>query len=444
MKKLFIFKKRSVWFLSAVLFLSVNLISQAQSGVRIESGSTVDRRIRIAVPPFATVDPQLQGMAAEMAQALADDLEFSGVFILLPAASYPAGFTGMSTDPSTLDLPAWRATQAENLVYGLVFYEGSQLVAQFRLFDLYSNTQLYGQEVKVAREHHRLASHRFSEEVIRQIDGTPGIGTSEIIFSGLAGANQKEIYVADYDGANVKRVTNHQSLSIMPEISPDSRSIAYLSYKDRYAFHYIFDRATGASRALSKEVGLNSAATWSPDGKRLALTLSKDGNAEIYLKNPDGSGSLRLTNNRENDTSPCFSPDGSQICFVSERAGRPKIYVMNADGSNPHRISFHGGSAYDPNWSPDGKSIAFVSNISGEGFEIYVMGADGSNPTRLTNSNGINEAPSWSPDSRHIAFSSTRNGRPELFTYTLSTRTERAIARLGMSAEGPSWGPRRR
>lgn len=429
---------------SLFLLLAVSFLAQAQGGVRIESGTSVDRRIRVAVPPFACIDPQLQATANEMAQTLADDLEFSGVFILLPPASYPPGFTTLTTDPAALDLPSWRATQAENLVYGLVFYEGSQLVAQFRLFDLYSNTQLYGQEVKVTREHFRLASHRFSEEVIRQIDGTPGIGTSEIVFSGLSGNNQKEIYVADYDGANVKRVTNHQSLSIMPEISPDGRSIAYLSYKDRYAFHYIFDRSTGASRPLSKEVGLNSAAGWAPNGNRLALTLSKDGNAEIYLKNPDGSGAVRLTNNRENDTSPAFSPDGSQICFVSERAGRPQIYAMGADGSNPRRLSFHGGSAYDPHWSPDGKMIAFVSNSSGEGFEIYFMGADGSNPTRLTNSSGINEAPCWSPDSRHIAFSSTRNGRSELFVYTLSTQTERPIARLGMSAEGPSWGPRRR
>lgn len=443
MKKHVLLNTRTVMMVFTLL-LAVSLFSHAQGGVRIESGTSVDRRIRVAVPPFACIDPQLQATANEMAQTLADDLEFSGVFVLLPPASYPLGFTGLTADPSTLDLPSWRATQAENLVYGLIFYEGSQLVAQFRLFDLYSNTQLYGQEVKVAREHFRLASHRFSEEVIRQIDGTPGIGTSEIIFSGLSGNNQKEIYVADYDGANVRRVTNHQSLSIMPEISADGRSIAYLSYKDRYAFHYIFDRATGASRPLSKEVGLNSAAAWAPDSNRLALTLSKDGNAEIYLKNPDGSGEVRLTNNRENDTSPSFSPDGSQMCFVSERAGRPQIYVMGADGSNPRRISFHGGSAYDPHWSPDGKMITFVSSIPGEGYEIYTMGADGSNPTRLTNSAGINEAPCWSPDSRHIAFSSTRNGRSELFVYTLSTQTERPIARLGMSAEGPSWGPRRR
>lgn len=436
-------KNRLFVFVASMVMLNVSL-AVAQNPIRIDSGTRADTRITIAVPPFVATQPEFTQAAAEMAQVVADDLAFSGLFILLPPAQYPAGFTGMEADAQNLNLSAWRATKAENLVYGIVFQEGSQLVAQFRLFDLYSNTQLYGQEVRVDREYYRLASHRFSEEVLRYTDGVPGIGTTEILFAGTSGSNQKEIYVADYDGANMRPITKHQSLSIMPEVSSDGNSISYLSYKDRYCFLYIFDRASGVSRALSKEVGLNSAASWSPDAKRLALTLSKDGNAEIYLRDPNGDNATRITNNREGDTSPCFSPDGQRIAFVSDRGGRPQIYVMNADGSNETRLSFHGGSAYDPDWSPDGKSIAFVSMQSGEGFEIYVMGSDGSNPMRLTNSNGVNESPSWSPDSRHIAFSSTRNGRSELWTITLATNEERRISRISVAAEGPSWGPRRR
>ncbi len=436
----------TVWkttlFLICVIVLCPS--GHAQPAVRIDSPFSTDPRTRIAVPNFALSDPQLQPIAQEMTQVVADDLEFSGLFVVLPPAQYPATFTGLTPDVGSLDLPAWLAVKAENLVYGYVYLEGDMLVAQFRLFDLYSNTQLHGQEVRVDRVHYRLAAHRFSEEVIRQVDGVAGIGTTEIFFAGTSGTNVKEIYVADYDGANVRKLTNHQSLSIMPDVSSDGGSVAYLSYKDRYCFLYIFDRASGGSHPLSKEVGLNSAAGWVPGGQRLAMTLSKDGNAEIYLRDKNGGNTVRLTENKEGDTSPCFSPDGGRIAFVSDRAGRPQIYVMNADGSGQTRVSFHGGAAYDPAWSPDGKMIAFVSSVSGEGFEIYSMGSDGSNPVRLTNTSGVNEAPSWSPDSRHIAFSSTRNGRPELWTVTLSTKAEQPISRISMGAEGPSWGPRRK
>jgi len=418
--------------------------AQAQPAVRIDSGLRADMRITIAVPPFVAVTPEHRALAEEMAQVVADDLAFSGLFILLPPSMYPPGFVGMERDVQHINLSAWRATKAENLVYGVVFQEGSQLVAQFRLFDLYSNQQLYGQEVRVERDHYRLAAHRFSEEVLRHTDGVPGIGTTEILFAGATGDGHKEIYVSDYDGSNLRKITSHQSVSIMPEVSPDGNSVVYLSYKDRYCFLYIFDRASGVSRALSKEVGLNSAASWSPDAKRLAMTLSKDGNAEIYLRDPNGDNATRITNNREGDTSPCFSPDGRRIAFVSDRGGRPQIYAMNVDGSEQTRLSFHGGSAYDPAWSPDGKSIAFVSVKPGEGFEIYTMGADGSNPMRMTDSSGVNESPSWSPDSRHLVYSSTRGGRPELWTFTIGTGEERRISRLSIGAEGPTWGPRRR
>ncbi len=409
--------------------------------VNIQKGS--DARIPVAVPPFATADAGLRAAADEMAQTVADDLLFAGVFAIIPREMYPPNFAGFTADLKSVDFPAWRAAGAQNLVYGLVLQEGGQIVGQFRLFDLVSNNQVYGQEVRVAQGSQRLAAHRFSEEVIRYLDAVAGAGTSEIVFTGISGKT-KEIYVADYDGANAKKLTDHGSVSIKPKVSPDGNQIAYLSYKDRYSFLYVLDRRTGKSTSLSREVGLNSSPSWSPDGRRLAMTLSKDGNTEIYLRNPDGSNPVRLTRNKDGDTSPCFSPDGSRIVFVSDRAGKPQIFVMDADGGNQNRISFHGGNAYDPVWSPDGKKIAFVSEVKGEGFEIYVMGTNGSNAMQLTNSNGINESPSWSPDSRHVIFSSSRGGASALFAVNVTTGQETRIPKMTLPAEGPSWGPRRR
>ncbi len=432
---------RCVSVLALAALAAASATAQQPMMVNIQKGSDV--RIAVAVPPFATADAGLKAASEEMAQTVADDLLFAGVFAIIPRNMYPPNFAGFTSDMKSIDFPAWRAAGAQNLVYGLVLQEGGQIVGQFRLFDLVSNNQVYGQEVRVAQGSQRLAAHRFSEEVIRYLDAVAGAGTSEIVFTGISGKT-KEIYVADYDGANAKKLTDHGSVSIKPKISPDGNQIAYLSYKDRYSFLYVLDRRTGKSTVLSKEVGLNSSPSWSPDGKRLAMTLSKDGNTEIYLRNPDGSDPVRLTRNKDGDTSPCFSPDGSKIVFVSDRAGKPQIFVMDADGGNQTRISFHGGNAYDPTWSPDGKKIAFVSELKGEGFEIYVMNPDGSGATQLTTSNGINESPSWSPDSRHVIFSSSRGGASALFAVNVTTGQETRIPKMTLPAEGPSWGPRRR
>lgn len=422
-----------------LLFLSFNLYSQ--DAIRIQSVRGIDTRIVVAVPPFCPDTPELSGVAVELSQVVAYDLEFSGLFIILPRERYPVGFVALDREITNLNFEAWRATKAEFIVYGFVKREGNKYVCQIRLIDLLSNNQVVGKEVRVDISNARLSAHRFTEEAIGYVDGIPGIGTSQICFTGIVGKN-KELFIADYDGANLKQITEHGSVSIKPKISPDGTKIAYLSYKDRYSFLYIFDRLTGKVTPLSKEVGLNSAPAWFPDGQRLAMTLSKDANMEIYIRNMDGSNPVRITRNKDADTSPCISPDGSQIAFVSDRGGNPQIHVMGADGSEPRRLSYQGGNSYDPAWSPDGKMIAYVVEQKGEGFEIYVMNADGSNPRRLTNSYGSNESPTWSPDSRHLMFCSTRNGRWELWTVNVKTGEERRVPNLTMECQGPSWGPR--
>lgn len=415
-----------------------------QSAVGIRSTSGVDQRIPIAVPPFPT-DSGAAAFGREMASVVSEDLAFTGVFTIVPESQYPQGFPGFPPDPSLINFEAWRTTPAEHLAFAYITTDGNGIASEARLYDVPLAQQVVGKRLGVdGQEWSRLLAHRYADEIVLFVTGVEGVATSEICFSaGQPGT--KEIYISDYDGANVTQVTKHNSISIKPKISPDGRKIAYLSYKDRFPFLYVYDRQTGVSTPLSKRVGLNHAPAWSPNGNEIALVLSKDGNTEIYVKDADGTGERRLTNDRGADTSPTFSPDGNEIAFVSDRAGKPEIYVMSSSGANPRRISFQGGNSYDPVWSPDGRSIAYVVEKSGEGLEIYVMDANGGNARRLTSSAGSNESPSWSADSRHVIFSSTRGGYPQLHVVTVETGDQRRLERLAhLRAEGPSWGPRRK
>lgn len=433
-------RKRNLLMMCAALAVAAVVNAQTPR-VQLESRGG-DTRVNIAVPPLAAETPGLGELCKEMANVIAYDLEFSGLFRLLDPVRYPLGFTGFDADVTKLDRGAWAATGASQLVFGSVAAEGDQIVGRFRLFDLATGDQVVGQELRVARQFARLAAHRFSEEIVKYTDGEPGIGSSEIVFS-AGKTGQKEIWVADYDGANARAVTKHGSISIKPKISPDGGKIAYLSYKDRYTYLYVFDRRSGTSTPLSKEVGLNIAPAWSPDGRTIALTLSKDGNTEIYLKNADGSNPRRLTHNRDGDTSPSFSPDGKRIVFVSDRGGSPQVYTMNADGSGQTRLSLQGGNSYDPVWSPDGQWIAYVVERKGASFQIYIIPAEGGDARQVTSGSG-NESPSWSADSRNVIFMSSRSGGKQLWTVNLLTGEERKVPGLqGQSCEGPTWGPRR-
>ncbi len=428
------------WCLTAIVALCAPL---AFGQVEIGTTGQAEGRIPIAVPDCCTA-PGQEAIGKAMAQVLAYDLYFSGVFGIVPLNAYPRTFTGFTRDPQTIDFEAWRSTPAEFLVHAYVTSDAQALTAECRLFDVLSGEMVSGKRLATrGQEWHRLVAHQFADEIVRHLTGVAGCASSRICFSG-GSTGKKEIYIADYDGANMKQVTQHGSISILPKFSPDGRKIAYLSYKDRYPFLYVLDLDTGESRPLSKQVGLNVAPAWSPDSRQLAIVQSKDGDSEIYLVNVDGSNPRRLTNDSALDTSPTFDPSGTRIAFVSERGGAAQIYVMGADGSGVKRISYQGGRAYDPVWSPDGSKIAYVVDKSGDGFEIYVMAADGSGAKRMTNSAGNNESPTWSPDSRHVMFASTRSGRWELGAVNVETGEEQRIpVSAELSLQGPSWGPRR-
>lgn len=423
------------------LALSLPVFGQA---VEIGIEGVGDPRSRIAVPPIV-VEMGMEDKGKEFTEVLSYDLQFTNEFVVIPSSQYPPGFRALPPDAAQLNLTEWQGTTAESIAYVRLRNEGGRYIAECRLFDIASGQQALGKEV--AADSVRIAAHEFADQITLYTTGVIGCATSRVAFGGNTTGANKEIFIADYDGANVVQVTKHNNTSIKPKISPDGRRIAYVSFKDTGQFLYVIDIATGESRAISRKAGMNAAPNWAPDGASLVFVLSKDGNPEIYTCAPDGSNLRRLTDNKSVDTSPAFHPSGQTIAFVSERMGRPQIFSMDASGGNVQRLSYQGGAAYDPVYSPDGKWLAYVAERSGEGLQIYIL--DAANPQnyrRISSAGG--ESPTWSPDSRHIGFSTSRRGKSEVWSATVPLAqnipvVETPMPRITMRTEGPSWGPRR-
>jgi len=407
--------------------------------VNITAGGA--KKLNIAIPIFTVASGSDQeGLTRRLPEIAGKDLTFSALFsVVAGAPSLPAN------DPAALkkSLADFAGAGAHAALSGLLTQRGDQVEVETRLYDLTSPDPrvIASKKWNTTVQNHRRLAHQIADDVVFQFTGERGIADTKIAFTAKT-AGVKELHMIDYDGENLLRLTNTNSINLFPVWSPDSRSIAFTSYMRGYPFLYrLFPFERRPIQLLAGWPGINSSPAFSPDGKSILLTLSKDGNPELYLLQIETGNARRLTTHWGIDTDPSWSPTGRQIAFVSERAGSPQVFVMDAEGANARRLTYEGGYNTQPRWSPKGDMIVYTSRQGV--FDLWRVNVDGTSPRRLTAGQGNNESPSWAPNGRHLVFASDRSGRWQLFTM-LADGSEPTLVPNKVSGEAtsPSWSGR--
>jgi TolB protein len=362
---------------------------------------------------------------------------------LLPAPQAANGFKFQS----------WQTIGADFLIRAGFSIAGDDLTFETYVYHVAKGTLVVGKKYQGKLSTARRIAHTFSNDVLKALTGKEGMFLSRVVVSSDRGvAPAKEIFVMDWDGANVDQVSNHHSIALSPAWSPDAKKIAYTAYvkrvgaKFRNADMILLDLASGKRSLISYREGLNSGAAFAPDNKSLYLTISQGNHPDIYRIGMDGTILNKITNgpNGAMNVEPAANPDGTKLAFSSDRAGQPMIYTMNADGTSPTRRTFAGVFNSSPAWSPDGKKIAFAGQ-SEDHFDIFVMNADGTGMIRLTSAkkkNGkwsSNEDPSFSPDGRFVMYTSNRDGTNQIYISTADGTEERAVTTDSHNYFKPKW-----
>jgi TolB protein len=403
----------------------------------LEVTASPDRKILLAVAPTVSQGGgENSDISRNAGDALRFDMEFSGLFTIADTTQ-AGGNSGIR--PGEFDMTPWRALGVEYLIKSAYLLNGENAILEMRLYDVATGRQLLAKRYSGKIKDTRKMAHSFSDEILLLQTKEKGPFTGKIAFVSRKSGN-KEIYLMDYDGHNVQRLTANGSINLNPDFSPNGREIIYTSYKKGNPDLYRRDLFSTAEARISAHPGINVTGSWSPDGKRISLALSKDGNAEIYIISKDGKQMSRLTRNGAIETSPAWSPDGGKIAFLSDRLGKPQIFVMNADGSNPYRLTTSGAYNVSPSWSPKGDRILYCRQQPG-GFQIHSIAPDGNDDIQLT-SEGSNEHPRWSPDGRFITFSSTRDGVQSIYVMRADGSGQTRVSRSGSSDSHPVWSPR--
>lgn len=431
--------------LTAALLIGLSGMIAAPAHAELTLDPFVDGVIEpmpFAVPDFID-EGGAGGLAADISRVVAADLAGTGLFIETPKDAYISRVTSFD---APISYPDWQAINTQALITGAVQAGGDRIVVKFRLFDVASGQPL-GEGLQFAGTpgSWRRMAHKVADAVYSRITGEGPYFDSRVVYvaeSGPKNQRQKRLGVMDYDGANVKYLTDSSSIVLAPRFSPSGDRILFTSYASGFPAIYLMDVGSLKTRNLGEVPGtMTFAPRFSPDGNTVVFSLEKGGNTDIYSMDINSGAMSQLTNAPSIETSPSFSPDGSKIVFESDRSGTQQIYMMGAGGGEGVRISGGKGRYSTPVWSPRGDMIAFTKQNEGR-FHIGAMLTDGTEE-RLLTASFLDEGPTWAPNGRVIMFTregAGAGGQAGLMSVDVSGRNLKAIPTEGPASD-PSWSP---
>ena len=161
-----------------------------------------------------------------------------------------------------------------------------------------------------------------------------------------------EIHVINTDGTNNQVIVSSGLFDYYsPAWSPDGKKLAFLEASGGLSAElYIANIDASNFRKIVGRVDWASRPVWSPDGRAIAYGCYAP-DVQICVVKLDGTGMNVLTNENTNG-SPSWSPDGHWIAFSSYRDNNWEIYIMKSDGSDQTRTTFNDLEDFGPRWRP--------------------------------------------------------------------------------------------
>lgn len=244
-------------------------------------------------------------------------------------------------------------------------------------------------------------------------------------------------------------VTNFAGVQEQPALSPDGRSVAFVSDRDGHYNIYVGLTGGGSLVQVTNDANLKGRPAWSPEGTTLAYARLNDSGLWDIWEVPTLGGTPRRV--ILNATDPAWSPDGHLLAYqsMSDRG----LWISGTSGENARRVAAPSGSVLahtislprdsEPRFSPDGLEIAFSSRSNGPYSELQVVDLASGKVRNLTHDLALVLSPAWSPDGKFVYFASSRGGTMNIWKIPSSGGEPEQItagqgddAQLDISADG--------
>ncbi len=206
----------------------------------------------------------------------------------------------------------------------------------------------------------------------------------------------EDLWTADLDGRDVRRLTSGEGLEAFPVFSPDGRLVAFSGQYDGNLDVFVVPAAGGIPRRLTWHPSSDIVQGFTPDGRSVLFTSTRSSSnrayAQLYTVPVEGGAAVRLE--VPYATSAEISPDGRLIAYnpfpeaftqwKNYRGGRfSRIWIFDAADHGIEKLPQPEGRSndVDPMWV--GGNIFFRSDRDGE-FNLFAYDRATKKVERLT------------------------------------------------------------
>jgi hypothetical protein len=182
------------------------------------------------------------------------------------------------------------------------------------------------------------------------------------------------------------QITRDGGLTAEPAVSRNGRLMAFTSDRAEPGNLdiWIADLQGGEPRRLTRHPNTDATPDISPNCETVVFRSSRDGGG-IYVMPASGGTERRIA---DGGFSPRFSPDGHWIAYSAiDPSGHGSIYVVPAQGGPPRRIQSQDMPSSCPLWTPDGKALQFaVTDNRSQDWWVVPFDPSADHPVLATNS----------------------------------------------------------
>ena len=197
---------------------------------------------------------------------------------------------------------------------------------------------------------------------------------------------------------------------------------------------WIANRDGSNPKRLTVDEGVESRPIFSPDGSMIAFNAEYDGNVDVFVVPATGGIPKRLTWHPYLDLVRDFTPDGKSVLFASRRNSHTnryfQLFTVPLDGGHTEQLEIP--NAFWATYASDGQHMAYTTVFDaftqwkhyrgGRTSRIWVYDTSNHKVVEIPKpKGGSNDTqPQWSGD--EVIFRSDRDGEFNLFSYNINTK----------------------